>query len=257
MFILAPFALCLGWMSTWPTIFSGIWLDTQFNLSEGDNFLVGLAYFLVSVGLREEVLKLLLYTPFLIWAVKQRRDGEALILGALVGLGFAIEENLGYFDPMSSGVMVSRFISANILHFTLTGVTALALTRAVREPAKWGMDSLQLLGAAIGLHAIYNTLLTHPVPGLGDMSYFHGTALVGCCYLFMREAATLFPIRRRTLSLTATFCWGFCVLSSLELIHASAHFPFREALSMAGGSAIASILSGYVFLYFTREPLRP
>lgn len=254
---LAPLAFILGWISTWPTIFSGIWLDTRFNLSEGDTFLVGLAYFLVSVGLREEVLKLLLYTPFLIWTLRNWRDGEALILGALVGLGFAIEENLGYFDPVSSGVMVSRFISANILHFTLTGATALALTRAVRDPGKWGMDSVQTLGMAIGLHAIYNTLLTHPIPGLGDMSYFHGTALVGCCYLFFRESVTLFPVRNRTLTLSAVFCWGFCLLFSFELIHASAHFPFWMALSVTGGSAIASVLSGYVFLHLLREPLGP
>jgi len=257
MWCLAPAAVALGWISTWPTIFSGIWLDTRFHLSEGDNFLVGLAYFLVSVALREEVLKLLLYTPFLFWTVKNRRDGEALILGALVGLGFAVEENLGYFDPVGSGVMVSRFISANILHFTLTGAAALALTRAVREPSKWGADSLQIIGAAIGLHAIYNTLLTHPVPGLGDLSYFHGTALVGCCFLFFRESVRLFPIRSKVLSLTAVFCWGFCLLVNLELIHAAARFPLPMALTLSGGSAIASVLSGYVFLYLMREPLSP
>jgi RsiW-degrading membrane proteinase PrsW (M82 family) len=248
-------ALALGWMSTWPTIWSAMWLDNRFGLSEGTDFISALAYYLVSVGLREEVCKVLLYAPLLVWTARRNRDAEALILGALVGLGFAIEENITYLSGPPDGTLISRFVSANILHFTLTGATALALTRVVRDPGKWFADSIQVLGWAIGLHAIYNTLIAQPVPGLGDMSYFSGTALAGCVYLFFREAATLCPPRRRVLSQTALFCWGFCLILNLEMVQAAVTLPWRDALNVTGGAALAGLFSGYIFLHRVREPL--
>jgi RsiW-degrading membrane proteinase PrsW (M82 family) len=248
-------ALALGWISTWPTIFSSIWLDTRFNLSEGQDFVTTFAYMLISVGVREELCKLLLYTPFLVYTLRKGRDTEALLLGALVGLGFAIEENITYFHRGIGATVIPRFTSANFLHFCLTGVTALALTRAIRDPNKWLSDSLQQIAYAIGLHAIYNTLLSQPIPGLGDMSYFSGTALVGCGYLFFQEASTLCPSKRPAISRTAFFIWGFCLLFNLEIVQASLLYPFREALALSGQAALASVLTGYIFLHFNRESL--
>ena len=256
--ILLPFAaaLGLGAVSTWPTLWSGMWMDTRFQLSEGREFVSALAYYLVSVGLREEICKLLLFAPFLFWTARRNRDVDALILGALVGLGFAIEENIGYLEGGPGGVMVGRFVSANILHFTLTGATSLALTRMVRDPRAWAADSMRVLGMAIGLHGLYNALLSQPVPGLGDMSYFSGAALAGCVYLFFREAATLCPPRKRTLSLTALFCWGFCLVLNLEMVRASVILPWRDALNLSGQAALAGVFSGYIFLRHIHEPLR-
>lgn len=249
-------ALALGWMSTWPTVWSGMWMDHHLHLSEGNDFFSALAYFILSVGVREELCKLLLFTPFLVWTARRHRDTDALILGALVGLGFAIEENIGYLDGGPGGVMVARFVSANILHFTLTGAAALALARLVRDPRKWLADSLQVLGMAIGLHGLYNTLLSQPVPGLGDLSYFSGAALAGCVFLFFREASTLCPPRPRTLSQTALFCWGFCLILNLEMVQAAVLLSWRDALDLTGQAALAGVFSGYIFLRHIHEPLQ-
>jgi len=255
-FSLAVAALGLGWISTWPTIWSGIWLDTRFHLEEGIDFASSLLYFLVSVGLREEVCKLLLFIPFLFWVRKPGRDIEALIFGALVGLGFAVEENINYFtNYQGSGVVVSRFVSANLLHLTLTGVNALALTRAVRDPGRWTSDFVQTLAITIGLHGLYNTLLSQPIPGLGDMSYFSGTALAGCAFYFFRNVQELSPVRASRISRTALFCWGFCTLFNLELLTASVWLPFSEALYLTGQSALSGVFIGYIFLHEIREPL--
>ena len=254
---LALLALALGWVSTWPTVLSGMWMHRTFTLDEGTEFLSTLFYMVVSVGLREEVIKLLLYTPFLLITRKPGRDLDALLYGALVGLGFAIEENIQYFSQGSGGVAVSRFVSANMLHFLLTGSTALALTRAVRDPGRWSLDGFQILLMAIGLHGLYNTLLSHPVPGLGDMSYFSGSALAGCAYLFFREVQSLQPVRAPTITRTAAFCWGYCLLFSLELGWASSQVGFNDALYLTGQAALAGVLTGYIFLHFIREALNP
>lgn len=256
--ILALGAVALGWMSTVPAVEAMGPLDTRFGLSEGNDFASALLYHFFSVGLREEASKLLLFTPMLILVVRKNRDMEALVLGALVGLGFAIEENILYFMRyMHTGVAVSRFVSANLLHFTLTGVTALALTRLLRDPKTWWMDSLQTLVQAVALHAIYNALLTHPVPVLGEMSYFSGTALAGCAFLFFREVRTLSPLPAGGLSRTAAFCWGFCLLCLLELLLATLSLPFDLALYVIGQSALAGVFTGFIFVHQVRESLSP
>lgn len=254
--IIALGALVLGWMSTVPTLASMRWLDARFDLHEGQDFLSAFRYHLFSVGLREELCKLLLFTPMLILVLRKNRDLEALILGGLVGLGFAIEENITYYILYQhSGVAVSRFVSANLLHFTLTGVTALALTRVLRDPKTWWLDSLQTLMYAVALHGIYNALLSQPVPGFGEMSYFSGAALAGCAYLFFREAHTLSPLPQKGISRTALFCWGFCLLCLLELLLATLTLPFDHALYSIGQSALAGVFTGYIFVHQVREPL--
>ena len=251
----ALLALVLGAVSTWPTVLSGMWMESALGISGGTDFFSTLFAMIVSVGFREEVLKLLLFSPLLIITHRRGSDLEALLLGAFVGLGFAMEENITYVSGNLSGVAVSRFVSANMLHFMLTGATALALSRAVRDPKAWGLDALQVLVFAIGLHGIYNTLLSQPVPGLGDMSYFHGAALVGCAALFFPEMERLIPSGGRTFSRTGLFCWGLCLLFGLELILAVQYVPFRQALYLTGQAALASVFTGYIFIHAIREPL--
>jgi RsiW-degrading membrane proteinase PrsW (M82 family) len=256
--VVALGALVLGWLSTIPTLASMSWLDSRLNLSEGNDFLSDFLYHLFSVGLREELCKLLLFTPLLILVLRKNRDLEALILGAFVGLGFAIEENITYFIQYQfTGVAVSRFVSANFLHLTLTGVTSLALTRSLRDPKQWWADSLQMILYAIALHAVYNALLSQPVPGFGDMGYFSGTALAGCAYLFFREVQSLAPPPKATVSRTALFCWGFCLLFLLELLLTSLTLPFDVALFILGQSALAGVFTAYIFIHQIRETLSP
>ncbi|MDF3129753.1 PrsW family glutamic-type intramembrane protease [Kiritimatiellaeota bacterium B1221] len=253
-----PAALALGWISTWPTIWSSIWMETRFNIHEGSDFVSSLLYYLVSVGFREEICKLLLFTPLLLRVSKNGRDLEALLFGACVGLGFAIEENINYFNNyQGSGVSVSRFVSANLLHLSLTGVSALALTRAVRDPNQWMADAVSTLAICIGLHGLYNTLLSQPVPGLGDMSYFAGALLAGCSFLFFREIDALSSIHGLKVSRTALFCWGFCLLFNLELLSASVLLPFDNALFITGNAALSATLTAYIFLHQIQEPLSP
>ncbi len=249
-------ALALGVVSTWPTLWTGFITDDHLGMNAEGDFVHALLYFIASVGLREELCKLLLFAPFLPWILKRGGDLDALILGGMVGLGFAMEENVKYFDALFSGAnVVARLVSANVLHFTFTGVCALALTRLVRQPARWMTDSLTLIAMAIGLHGLYNALLTREVPGIGDMSYFAGTAMaIGALYFF-QEVGHLAALRGRWLSLTAIFFWGYCALFVLELTMVAFALPFHLALSFIGQSALAGLYYAFVFLHGVREPL--
>ena len=255
--LLGLVALVLGALSTWPTILTLLWTEFEFGWTEGTDFFSTLFYMIASVGLREEVLKMLFYAPLLVYTGKEGRDLEALLLGALVGLGFAIEENLSFFARHGASTAVSRFVSANMLHFYLTGITSLALTRAVRNPAKWAMDSFQVLVFAILLHGIYNTLGSQPLPIVGDLSTFAWATLFGCAALFFRELEHLAPPRgTRGITRTAILTWGFCGLVCLELAWAASELPFDQALNLIGQSALAAVFTGYIFVHYIREPIR-
>ncbi|MCC5847433.1 MAG: PrsW family intramembrane metalloprotease [Verrucomicrobia bacterium] len=253
---LSILALALGWMSTWPTLWSDMWMRLHLPIEPGTDFFSQFLYFTLSVGVREELCKLLLFVPLLPWVLKKGTDLDALLLGAMVGLGFAIEENINYFDQiLTGGITVGRFVSANFLHATLTGACALALTRMVRSPARWLQDSLTVIASAILLHGVYNTLLSAPLPGFGDMSYFAGTALAGCAILFFREVRAHSQFRGRMVSITGLFFWGLCVLINMELVMSALILPVKQAVEIVGHSALASIVSAFVFLHHVNEPL--
>ena len=255
-----PVALLLGWMSTWPTVMALIWMEERFGFVQptGTDFFEALLFHTLSVGVREELFKLLLFSPLLLVICRDRRRGEldALMLGAMTGLGFAIEENLGYFSAaMAGGISASRFVSATLLHAMLTGTAALALYRAVRNPGKWLADSVTVLAMVIGLHGVYNALLSAPIPGLGDMSYFYGAALAGAVHLFFREVRVQGGVHVRAISITGLFFWGYCVLICLEMAFSTLYYPLHEAISMVGETALTGVITAFVFLHALREPI--
>jgi RsiW-degrading membrane proteinase PrsW (M82 family) len=258
--IWVPAALALGWMSTWPTVMSMIWMEEVLGVTDPalDDFFGALVFHTFSVGLREELCKLLLFSPLLLVILKTRQNGEldALMLGAMTGLGFAIEENLGYFSGASAGgITTSRFVSATLLHAMLTGTAALALYRVVLQPGKWLADSVTVLAMVIGLHGLYNALLSAPIPGLGDMSYFYGAAMAGAAHLFFREIHARSAIQMRQISVTALFFWGYCILISLEMAYTTLYVPFLEAVANVGETALAGVFTAFVFLNAVREPI--
>lgn len=253
--LVAP-AFFLGWASTWCALLTRLWIETGTPLGEGSDFLGTLAYHLIMAGLNEEAWKLLWFAPLLLWLLRRGDDLDTLLLGAFVGLGFATRENLTYFQYMFAGAGgVSRFATATFLHCLLTGVCALALSRVVRQPARWAQDSLLVFCAAVGLHGVYNALLSAPIPGFGDMSYFAGTALAFAAHLYFRELNARLSPGRRVISVTALFFWGYCMLFNLELILAATFWGLRDGITLVGGTALSALIFVFVFLHHIQEPI--
>jgi polyisoprenoid-binding protein YceI len=122
-----------GVASVWPTLSLVTFQEDHLGLSENAPFPHNLWYFFGGIGLREELCKLLLFVPFLPWLLKIRKPGYALLTGAFVGLGFALEENLNYYDQSGGSVVIGRFITANFMHVALTGIAAHGLYITVRS----------------------------------------------------------------------------------------------------------------------------
>ncbi|MCB1224771.1 MAG: PrsW family intramembrane metalloprotease [Verrucomicrobiales bacterium] len=152
-------ALMAGVVSIWPTLSLAGFQEQVLGLSPDAPFPHNLWFYFGGIGLREELCKLALFVPFLPWLLMKRQPGLALITGAFVGLGFALEENLDYYQANGGEAVWTRFITANFMHAGLTGLAGNALYEVVRSRFHDVARFVTQLLMVIGLHGLYDFLI--------------------------------------------------------------------------------------------------
>lgn len=153
----------------------------------------------------EETLKGLVLIG-LLWRRRAELDGptDGVIYAAMVGLGFAMMENVGYYinaliTPQQGGIallgytFVLRGVVSPLLHPIFTSMTGLGVAYAAsRRDARWAVVAGWL--AAMLLHGIWNGLSVHGMAGV-----LTGYAIM-CCVL-AGIIAVLIADRRRLVAL--------------------------------------------------------
>ncbi|MBL9115271.1 MAG: PrsW family intramembrane metalloprotease [Verrucomicrobiaceae bacterium] len=143
-----------GVASIWCTLLLLDYQEQTLGMRESDVFPDDLIYEVIGVGAREEVAKLLGFCLFLPWLLRRRDAGLATLTGAFVGLGFSLEENIGY---ISAGADTwGRLLTASFLHVALTGMTGHALYTMIRTRFGSAGHFLATLVGAVVLHGLYN-----------------------------------------------------------------------------------------------------
>lgn len=187
--LLYAVAFALGILSVYPTLVVITIEESVFSFRQVGQLIPDAIYFVFGVGLREEACKLLLFLPLLPLLRRRGSRLEALTCGALVGLGFAAEENVLYFQSYDASVALTRFLTANLLHVSLTAIAALAVYDSSRA---WNR-SADILNAALPmvvlLHGGYDLLLSSPQ--LGGVSFFAMTLFVLIAQRFLREITSI------------------------------------------------------------------
>jgi RsiW-degrading membrane proteinase PrsW (M82 family) len=178
-------AFILGIASVYPTIVLIAIEDDVLNLKETGNLVQDTIYYIFGVGLREELSKLLMFLP-LVPALKRRGSRiEAMTCGALVGLGFAVEENVQYFHQASASVAMSRFLTANFMHMALTSLVALSVYDAARGRST-SRDAFNVIfPLVVAMHGVYDLLLSNEA--LGMLSIFSMVLLMILAQQFLRQ----------------------------------------------------------------------
>jgi RsiW-degrading membrane proteinase PrsW (M82 family) len=224
-------ALVLGVLSVLPTLVAVGLEESLFHFRERGDLVSDLIFFTVGVGLREELCKLLLFLPLLPFLRKHGTRLDVLACGALIGLGFASEENVQYLQA-GLATALSRFLTANFLHMALTAVLALSLYDLVRDPEEGAPAFSRTLLTVVAMHGAYDFFLSNgSVEGLSFLSM---TIFVLLTRMFMTEVR-----RARTgpgLPLLPRFAQAVVIVTCASFVYASAFVgPAAAAFVLAQG----------------------
>lgn len=238
--ILYTIAFLLGVLSVVPTVFLIAIEEASLRLVETGDAMRDILFFVFGVGLREEVSKLLLFAP-LLFALRKWGDRlDVLVCGALVGLGFAAEENLGYLAGGDLHTGLGRFLTANFMHMAMTAILAGALDDFVRDREKHAADFSRTVLTVVGMHGAYDFLLSHEEYG---GSYF----AMGVFFILVRMFLTSVNEARRKadkgLTLTQVFVLSLAVVTGTSAVYAVAAVgPKDGAMVMTEGLLGVAIL---------------
>jgi RsiW-degrading membrane proteinase PrsW (M82 family) len=239
----------MGGLSIWLTHLFIVWQELEWGITSSDELMDGLKYYFVGVGLREELAKLLMLLPLMPLIVRRGSALEAVIVSACVGLGFAIVENMGYFAATGGTASMGRFLTANFAHMAMTGLIGLAVARACWSSSQTSHAALTFLVVVLA-HGAYDASIA--LPELADYSLAGMIIFVLLAYAFFQEIRLVYSPRPETISLTATFLFVVCSLSSLTFVYLSWSIGFMAGATLLVNDIVG--LSVMVYMYLREMP---
>ncbi len=263
-------AFALGVASVSVTLAFVVLEDVFLKMHETSDPVRDFLFFTFGVGLREEVSKLLFFAPLLPLLRSRRVNGtrlDVLVCGALVGLGFAAEENLGYLHEGDLSTAMARFLTANFFHMSMTAILAGALDRATaphhdRARTGWGglggtgeegsFDFSRALLVVAGMHGVYDFCLSERK--LPNISYLSMLVF----FLLTRQFLALVSYARARERaahprLLETFSFGMAIVVGASFVYASALVgPGPAAAALAEGLLGLAIII-YIFVQELRR----
>ncbi|MDP6446644.1 MAG: PrsW family glutamic-type intramembrane protease, partial [Pirellulaceae bacterium] len=239
-------AIVAGALSVWPTLMFIVLQESYMGLEDSIEPVRGIIYNIFGIGLREEFAKLLLFLPLAAFIARRRNQLEALVVGSLVGLGFAAEENIGYFQ-MGAMVAVGRYLMANFFHMAATGLVALAFMRAVWEPRRDANMAVAMFALVVTAHGLYDAAIT--LPFFGDFGQLvNGAVFVLLAVQYFRELRSVRTWRSETISLPANFLCGVSLVTAVALVYTCASLGPALGFRIFIPPALAISILCYVFL---------
>lgn len=211
-------AFALGALSIAPTMFLIVWQELVLHLVPGGNIVRDGAFYVMGVGFREELSKLLLFLPLLPLLLRRGQPVEVVACGALVGLGFAAVENLGYFTHDDLGSAIGRYLTANFLHMSMTALTATASYRLFKSPDGFHDFTVTFL-TVVALHGVYDFFLASPA--VDDMSFLAMTVFVFLARDFVVAMHDARLRAGRSKPLLPVFAIGTTLVSGATFVYAS------------------------------------
>jgi len=246
-------AITAGILSANLTLYAVMIQERAFGFTHNisDSQLSQLIYFVAGVGLREETIKLVCFIPLAIWCTRRKNDLEALILATLVGLGFAAMENIAYFWTgliQQSGL--TRLLTANPLHFTLTGLVGFYAYRMIVKKFHGMEEFLATFIFAVLFHGAYDAVLM--IPDWADYSIVTFILMALLVYRYFDPLRNMMDVRaqRKRLSPLGIFVMGSVAITCIVMIVSAPFLGFKPALATFA-EAVGSMIP-LAFAYISR-----
>ncbi|MCC6491734.1 MAG: PrsW family intramembrane metalloprotease [Pirellulales bacterium] len=238
--------LGLGVLSVWPTFFLIYWQERTWNLADSTELAAGLRCNILGVGLREEAAKFLCFLPLLPWLVRRRDELAALLCAGAVGIGFGMEENVGYVGGSGGAETLGRLLTPVPIHMAITGLVGLAAYRACLWPLPWGPHFMAVFGVAVLAHGMYDALLS--ITALEEYAFGSYLIFVLLVYQFFHELRPLQKRRIEPVSLTANFLFCVSTVAAATFVYLCAAVGWQAACDVLVSGIVAQSLMVYLFL---------
>ena len=234
--------LMLGVLSTTFTLFAVVWQESIWGLEENGEWINDFLVNVMGVGMREETIKLLFLLPLVPWLYRSRDPKTILLATSCIGLGFAVQENIGYF-----GSTFARFVTANFFHIVLSGTLGFAFCRFLYTPGKEWNRFLATYILVVIVHGSYDFLL-----GIGqDGGIFAIILFCLSAYFYFDLVEKHCTANRQVISPMAVFVVGCSLIFGCTLIAVAVVVPsFRDTVSSSGYQFLATV--PLMFLYINR-----
>jgi hypothetical protein len=160
---------------------------------------------------------------------------EAVACGALVGLGFAAEENVGYFSEGLSTALL-RFLTANFFHISTTGLLAVAIDDTLRGKVSKGNGIGWTLGFVVVMHGLYDAFIE---AGSEKASWVTVAIFVLVARRFL---VTLRELPGRQPSLLPIFAVGMALVVGASFVYACTLVGPRHAAVVMAGALVGTTI---------------
>jgi RsiW-degrading membrane proteinase PrsW (M82 family) len=244
-------AIALGVVSVAPTMFLLAFQESVLHLTESHDGNLGrdAIYFFFGVGFREELSKFLLFLPLYPLVRRTGSKLDVLICGALVGLGFAAEENLLYLSHGSLSTALARYMTANFAHIAWTSLAAGAFHEMFLAPEDRGFEFSRTLLVVMAMHGAYDFFLSAPGDG---MSYLSMALFIVLGRMFLGAITEAHPRVARGIPILDVFAGSTAVVIGASYLFAAGQVgPQAAALVMFEG-----LLGVALYAYFFVQAFR-
>jgi len=238
-------AFVLGVASAFPTVAIIAIEEAKLRLVETGDPARDALFFVFGVGLREEASKLLLFLPLLPILRRWGDKLDVLVCGAMVGLGFAAEENLNYLAHESLNTGLGRFLTANFFHMALTGTLASALDDFVSDRERYAAAFSRTSLLVVGIHGAYDFLLSHEEFG---GTYFAMAAFFLVANLFLGAVDAARRRADRGITPLHAFIFAVAVVTGVSLAYAVMAVGPLAAVIVMGSGLLGQAIIVYVFV---------
>jgi protease PrsW len=238
-------AFALGVLSIGPTVLVLSIEEEVLRLVKTGDIFRDLLFCIFGIGLREEGCKLLLFLPLLPILRKWGDKLDVLVCAALVGLGFAAEENLGYLARGSLTEGLARFLTANFFHMSLTGIVGSALDDFITDRERNAQAFTKATLLVVGLHGLYDFLIFH-----GELggAYFAMGVFVVLTRMFLEAVDVARRRADRGITPLHAFIMAVGLVTGVTFAHAYASVGWRIGLLLVGSGLLGMAIIVYIFV---------